>query len=292
MASVTIGLPVYNGADYLEQALASLSAQGMPDIQFLISDNASTDATPDILARWVAKDSRIKCHRHTQNVGAVANFKWVLNNAGTQWLAFAAHDDMWSADFVGSLYNAITARPGLVLAAPQLITMLEDWREDARRPVSEGMGTGSRTDHIQRALQEASSGWFYGLWDRQALISAIEKTKNFKHAWGMDFITIIPPILSGATTSSNKAIYYKRLTPLSEARYRPKTAKEQYVLYRDFLQVTWQALDAAPLSRREKLSLLPALIGYGRHGGKPKRILKAALTELLSSGPNGVPPPQ
>jgi glycosyltransferase involved in cell wall biosynthesis len=281
MASVTIGLPVYNGADYLESALASLSAQTMQDIQFLISDNASTDATPEILTKWAAKDSRIKYHRQPQNIGAALNFKWVLSNAGSQWFAFAAHDDLWSPDFVQSLYTAITAKAQLVLAVPQLITMFQDGREDRRRPVPEQMGAGSRTDCIRCALNEVSAGWFYGLWDRSALISATEKTKNFTHAWGADFVVLLPPILSRAIASSNEAIYYKRQTPLSDQRYRPKTAKDQCVLYRDFLQESFKALKAAPLSPTEKLRLIPPIIRYARHATKPWRILKTAIREAV-----------
>jgi len=283
MVSVTIGLPVYNGADYLETALASLAAQTMQDLQFLISDNASTDATPEILARWAAKEPRIKYHRQTENIGAYPNFKWVLNNAGSHWFAFAAHDDLWSPEFVQSLYNAITAKPGLVLAVPQVITMFEDGREDTRRPVPEEMGGGSRTDRIRCALHEARGGWYYGLWDRRALISAVEKTQNFTHVWGSDLVTLLPPILSGALVSSNNAIYYKRLTPLSEQRYRPKTAKGQCVLYCDFLLESVKALKAASLSPTEKLRLIPSIIRYARHGAKPWRILKTAIRETVQA---------
>jgi glycosyltransferase involved in cell wall biosynthesis len=281
MVSVTIGLPVYNGADYLELALATLSAQTMEDIEFLVSDNASTDATPAILAKWAAKDSRFKYHRQPQNIGGYPNFKWVLNNAGSRWFSFAAHDDFWSPDFVQSLYKAITAKPGMVLAVPQVVTMFEDGGEDMRRPVPGKISEGARTDRIRCALHEARGGWYNGLWNREALISAIDQTKGFSHVWGHDLITLLPPMLSAAIVSSNDAIYYKRQTSLSDQRYRPKTAKAQFLLYGDFLQVSFNALIKAPLSPTEKLRLLPSIIRYARHGEKPWRILKTAIREAL-----------
>jgi len=281
MVSVTIGLPVYNGADYLEQALASLLAQSMRDIQFLISDNASTDATPDILAKWMAKDSRIKYRRQPQNIGASANFNWVLDNAGSQWFAFAAHDDLWSPNFVESLFHTITAKPGLVLAVPQVVTMFEDRREDARRPVPEEMTTGSRVDLIRRALQEVCGGWFYGLWNRQTLISAFQQTRNFTHVFGADLLILLPPILSGAIAGSNKAIFYERLTTLSVQRYRPKTAKGEYVFYCDFLKECLKALKAAPLSQTEKFLVLPSVLRHVRRGIPLRSILKNAVREAL-----------
>ena len=56
---VTIGLPVFNGADYLEQCVRSLLDQTEADFVILISDNCSTDATPEICARLVTEDPRI-----------------------------------------------------------------------------------------------------------------------------------------------------------------------------------------------------------------------------------------
>jgi glycosyltransferase involved in cell wall biosynthesis len=288
MISVTIGLPVYNGANYLEPALASLAAQTMQDLQFLISDNASTDATPEILAKWAAKDSRIKYHRQPRNIGGYPNFKWVLNNAGSHWFSFAAHDDLWSPDFVQSLYKAITAKPGIVLAVPQVITMFEDGSEDMRRPVPDEMSEGTRTDRIRCALDEARGGWYNGLWNREALISAIDQTKSFSHVWGHDLITLLPPMLSAAIVSSNDAIYYKRQTLLSDQRYRPKTARDQFLLYSEFLRASLNALKAAPLSPTEKIRLLPSIVGYARHGEKPWRILKTAIREALQVVRNGV----
>ena len=98
----------------------------------------------------------------------------------------------------------------------------------------------------------------------------------------MDLVALLPPILSSAVTSNNKAIYYKRQTRLSDERYRPKTAKDQWILYRDFLRVSLRLCEAAPLSRTEKLLLMPYIISYSRHGTKFKRIVRAALREALA----------
>ena len=45
---VTVGVPVYNGENYLEAALESQLSQTWGDLEILISDNASTDGTPEI----------------------------------------------------------------------------------------------------------------------------------------------------------------------------------------------------------------------------------------------------
>ena len=52
MPRISICLPVYNGADYVEDALASIAAQTCTDYVVLASDNASSDETGAILDKW------------------------------------------------------------------------------------------------------------------------------------------------------------------------------------------------------------------------------------------------
>jgi hypothetical protein len=67
---LSVGLPVYNGQNYLSQSLDALLGQSYPDFELIISDNASTDATPEICRRYAATDSRIRYLRQPRNIGA------------------------------------------------------------------------------------------------------------------------------------------------------------------------------------------------------------------------------
>ena len=72
---LTIGVPVFNGERYLAQALAGIRAQTFTDFRVVISDNASTDATPDIARAAAREDPRIEYRRRERNLGLVGN--WV-----------------------------------------------------------------------------------------------------------------------------------------------------------------------------------------------------------------------
>ncbi len=78
VAPVTIGMPVFNGAAYLEQAVHSLLEQTYGDFSLIISDNCSTDDTPAICARLREMDPRISYVRQNTNLGASGNFEFLL----------------------------------------------------------------------------------------------------------------------------------------------------------------------------------------------------------------------
>lgn len=101
---ISIGVPVYNGADYVQEALDSLLSQTYIDFELIISDNASTDNTPMICEEYAKRDQRIHYIRQSENIGAVKNFKFVLDRAQAKMFMWAAHDDLWSPDY---LANAI-----------------------------------------------------------------------------------------------------------------------------------------------------------------------------------------
>ncbi len=64
---VSIGLPVYNGEKYLAETLDGILTQTYQDFELIISDNASTDRTPEICRIYVQKDQRIRYHRNEKN---------------------------------------------------------------------------------------------------------------------------------------------------------------------------------------------------------------------------------
>ena len=105
---VSIGLPVYNGGSFLDEALKSLLGQTFTDFELIISDNASTDATADIVARHEALDSRIRYFRQPENIGAHENFLFVLSKARAELFMWASHDDIWEENWLEVLSDCIT----------------------------------------------------------------------------------------------------------------------------------------------------------------------------------------
>jgi len=100
---VSIGLPVYNGEEFLARALETLLSQTYRNFEIIISDNSSNDATESICRNYCALDSRIRYIRQINNIGAVENFKFVLSEANGNFFFWAAHDDYFNENHLATI---------------------------------------------------------------------------------------------------------------------------------------------------------------------------------------------
>ena len=116
---VTIGLPIYNGQNYLAETMDSLLAQTFRDFELVISDNASTDGTEAICRDYAARDPRVRYHRNEVNVGASANYNRTFELGRGQYFKWAAHDDLLAPTFLERCVEALDRDPAVVLAYTQ-----------------------------------------------------------------------------------------------------------------------------------------------------------------------------
>ncbi|MES1021695.1 glycosyltransferase family 2 protein [Gloeocapsa sp. BRSZ] len=123
---VSIGMPVYNGAIYLKQALDSLLNQTFPDFEIIISDNGSTDQTQEICRAYAAHDPRIHYYRNDQNLGAGWNFNRVLELAHSEYFRWACHDDICAPELLQQCVEVLDSNPSVVLCYPKTTVINED----------------------------------------------------------------------------------------------------------------------------------------------------------------------
>jgi glycosyltransferase involved in cell wall biosynthesis len=86
----------------LPQAIESVLAQDMLDWELIISDNISTDESPDIAQRYAQQDSRIKFFRNDMHISAVENFNLCYERADpdSTYVTLLASDDWWNPTFL------------------------------------------------------------------------------------------------------------------------------------------------------------------------------------------------
>jgi glycosyltransferase involved in cell wall biosynthesis len=113
---LSVGLPVYNGANYLAESLEALLGQSYGDFELIISDNASTDSTPDICQHYAQQDSRIRYFRQPRNIGLSPNHNFAVEQARAELFKWASNDDLYARDLLERCVDALDGNPDVVLA--------------------------------------------------------------------------------------------------------------------------------------------------------------------------------
>jgi glycosyltransferase involved in cell wall biosynthesis len=153
MARVSIGVPVYNGARYLAEALDSIVSQTYRDLEIVIGDNASTDATEEICRDYASRDPRIVYRRHPRNLGASANYNFVFDRSSGELFKWAAHDDVLGPRLVELCVDAFDREgPELVVAHTRTRLIDEAGRtiRDFDDPIDQGGETAP--ERLRRML--------------------------------------------------------------------------------------------------------------------------------------------
>ena len=116
--SVSVGLPVYNGANYVAAAIESILDQTYADLELIINDNASTDETEAICRAYAARDDRVLYARNENNLGASANYNATVDRARGRFFKWIAHDDLTAPAFFERCVEVLEADSSVSLAYP------------------------------------------------------------------------------------------------------------------------------------------------------------------------------
>lgn len=115
MPRVSIGMPVFNGEEFIAEAIESLLNQSFTDFELLIADNASTDRTPEICQEFAARDSRIRWMPSPVNRGAAWNFNRLFFESTGEYFKWSAADDICAPTLLQKCVDVLDNDPDVVL---------------------------------------------------------------------------------------------------------------------------------------------------------------------------------
>lgn len=127
-------MPVYNGEKYIRAALESLTAQTAADIEIIVTDNCSTDATSRIVGECAARDSRVKSWRNITNLGPARNYNRSVELARGRYFKWHCADDSCAPELVQACVKVLDSDPSVVLVYPRTSIIDTDGREIWRDP--------------------------------------------------------------------------------------------------------------------------------------------------------------
>ena len=120
---VAIGIPVYNGENYLGDTLDQLLRQTCEDFEIIVSDNCSTDRTAELCRDYAARDNRVLYTRTERNIGGSPNFNRVFQLSRSPYFTWKAHDDQSHPTFLEKCVDVLDRDPGVVLSHTASITI-------------------------------------------------------------------------------------------------------------------------------------------------------------------------
>jgi glycosyltransferase involved in cell wall biosynthesis len=127
---VSVAMAAYNAARFVEQALASLSAQTLDDLEVLVADDGSTDGTAARVEEAAQRDPRIRLLRLGRNRGQAAALNAAVDQARGRYLALLDADDEATPTRLADQAAALALEPELILAGGAVQTF-QDQRPEA-----------------------------------------------------------------------------------------------------------------------------------------------------------------
>jgi glycosyltransferase involved in cell wall biosynthesis len=253
---VTVGVPVRNGAATLEKALASIARQTYPNLEIVISDNASDDGTAEIIDRFARTDDRVRVLRQEQLLTMFGNHAATYREARGRYLIWLAHDDLLTEDLVARLVPVMEADDDVVLAFGEVHLFTDYEHLSDRRPLEHHFDTrGIPT--WRRLWRDRNSGW-----EAKGLIrrSALASYRWWEHAVSPDWPLLTHLLVVGEVREVPGAVLL--------VGYRPdlKTTEERAALQSyssverfSTVKLSWRSALAARDAGRQvgRRSLLP-----------------------------------
>lgn len=298
--TVTIGLPVYNGEAYLEQALDALLAQSFEDFELVISDNASTDGTPEICRAYCERDSRLRYVRQEVNIGAAPNHNVLVGYARARYFKWASHDDVYEPELLRVCVEALESRPEVVLAHGR--DALLDEKGDVVRPLTYTLDTTdpSPSRRLRSLLYEPGGNDFYGV-IRTEVLRRVGPHGNYYNA---DRTFMAAVVLQGPFYHVPQILYYRRDHPdrashgskravatVLEPRRSSRVRHPMFVMHLEYLWGLSTAIRRASLGVRETLRCYRELLLWGwdrlRSSATSAVRLRDRLTRAPASRPGG-----
>lgn len=114
---VSVCIPTYNRAEKLRRTVEALQRASYGNLEIVISDNGSSDATEATCRALAAGDARIVFHRHPANLGPTRNFNFAKAMAGGKYFLWHGDDDVVEPDYIARCVAELERDPQLILVA-------------------------------------------------------------------------------------------------------------------------------------------------------------------------------
>ncbi len=161
---VSICIPTYNSAQFIEETLETLLNQTYDNYEIIIGDNASNDNTVDILSKVAAQESRVRYYSNESNLGYAGNCNKLIQQAKGKYIGIYHADDLYDNDIIRQQVTLLTERDDLVGVFTQN-SFIDEKSQPIKRPPPYGkkpdlVSTYQQNDFVTALLETNINPFF------------------------------------------------------------------------------------------------------------------------------------
>ena len=235
--AISLIMSVYNGEDYLREAVESVLNQTFTDWELIVINDCSTDSTADILADFAARDARVKVYPNEVNLRLPSSLNRALTIAQGKYVARMDADDICLPDRLQKQYAYMEANPDVALASCRFMT----WKKGVI--ASGGCGGRNDADAIKALLLVTNPILHPGIIAKAEVIKSLGYDKNFTCTEDMELWTRF--ILAGhkvAIQSEYLMIYRLHEKQITETTLE-KQKREVVAIQKNYMAKLLEAMD-------------------------------------------------
>ena len=178
---ISVLLATFNDERFLAEAIESILEQTMPDFEFIVIDDASTDGTPEIIQRYVTRDARITVLHNAENLGLTKSLNRGLRSAKGRYVARMDGDDVSAPNRFERQYAYLENHPGCHFLSTEGAVIGEHGKTILK--IRTNPATATRPDRYRGALPYVHSSMMLR---REALLALDGYDENFATRQDLD----------------------------------------------------------------------------------------------------------
>ena len=283
--AISLIMSVYNGEDYLEEAIDSVLSQTFSDFELVVINDCSTDRTAEILNSYAEKDERVKVHTNEVNLRLPSSLNKAISLAKGKYIARMDADDICLPVRLERQFAFMESHPDVALSSCRFMTLKNGH-------ISSG-GCGGRTDNesIKALLVVTNPILHPGIIAKADVIRSLGYDKNFTCTEDMELWTRFVMAGHKVEILTEYLMIYrlhdKQITETTKERQHREVVAIQKIYYAHFLSLMSEEQEQFYITGvyfREKLDISKFISLYKwlkKENAKRKLICPMALSYAM-----------
>ena len=232
---ISLIMSVYNGEDYLSEAIESVLNQTFRDFELIVINDCSTDSTSEILSRYAAADERVKVHTNEVNLRLPSSLNKAMSYAKGKYIARMDADDICMPERLEKQYKFMEENPNVSLSSCRFMTL--------KKGVISSGGCGGKNDNdsVKALLLVTNPILHPGIIAKAEVIRELGYDKNFTCTEDMELWTRFVMAGYNVEIMSEYLMIYrlhdKQITETTLEKQHKEVVEIQKRYYAKFLEV-------------------------------------------------------